>query len=101
MNPALVVLAGLPGTGKTTIARALARASGAIHLRIDTIETALRTRGVSFAGAAGDTGYVAVYALAHDLLRQEHGPRTEGLDRERGNPPGKPNQDSLESAFPM
>lgn len=70
MSVALVVLAGLPGTGKTTIARALAPLSGAVHLRIDTIEAALKARGVSFAGAAGDTGYVVAYALAGDLLRQ-------------------------------
>ena len=39
----LIALAGLSGTGKTTIARALSRRLGATHLRIDTIEQALRT----------------------------------------------------------
>lgn len=29
MNPALVVVAGLPGVGKTTISRAVARQTGA------------------------------------------------------------------------
>jgi len=38
----LVVLSGLPGVGKTTVARDLAVASGAVHLRIDSIEQALR-----------------------------------------------------------
>lgn len=68
MTPALIVLAGLPGTGKTTISRELARMSGAIHLRIDTIETAMRARGETFEGARGDIGYVVAYGLAHDLL---------------------------------
>lgn len=31
----LLVLSGLPGVGKTTIARELAAAMGAVHVRID------------------------------------------------------------------
>ena len=34
----LVILGGLPATGKTAIARELARQLGAVHVRIDTIE---------------------------------------------------------------
>lgn len=34
----LIVLSGLPGVGKTAISRDLARAIGAVHLRIDSIE---------------------------------------------------------------
>jgi len=37
----LTIFGGLPGTGKTTIARELARQTGAIHLRIDSIEQAI------------------------------------------------------------
>lgn len=36
----LIVIGGLPGTGKTTLARLLASRIGAVHLRIDTIEQA-------------------------------------------------------------
>ena len=43
MSTLLIVIGGLPGTGKTSLARGLARALDAVHLRIDTIEQALRS----------------------------------------------------------
>ena len=42
----LIIFGGLPGVGKTAIARELARQIGAVHLRIDSIEEAFRTSGV-------------------------------------------------------
>lgn len=64
----LIVLGGLPGSGKTTIARALALRLGAIHLRIDTIEQALRSSGTLKADV-GPAGYLVAYGLAEDNLR--------------------------------
>jgi predicted kinase len=61
----LIVFAGQPGTGKTTIARALSGRVRGVHLRIDTIEDALRAAG----HAVGEAGYVVAYALAEDMLR--------------------------------
>ena len=52
--------------GKTTIATGLARATGAVHLRIDSIEQALRNSGVTI---SGPEGYVVAYAVAEDNLR--------------------------------
>jgi predicted kinase len=65
--PALIVFGGLPGTGKTTLARAIARAERAAYLRIDTIEQALRAAG-TLAGEVGPSGYLVGYALAGSQL---------------------------------
>jgi predicted kinase len=67
-TPALICLAGLPATGKTTVARELARALGAVHLRIDTIEQAL-LRADRSDRPVGALGYAVAYALAADHLR--------------------------------
>jgi predicted kinase len=61
----------LPGSGKTTIARELARRLGAVHIRIDSIEQALRNSG-ALAGPVNDAGYRVGYALAQDNLRLGH-----------------------------
>jgi predicted kinase len=64
-SPVLIIFSGLSGVGKTTIARALATAIGAAHLRIDSIEQALRRCGVTVEAE----GYVVAYAVAEDNLR--------------------------------
>lgn len=63
----LIVLGGLPGTGKTSIARELGRQIGAVHLRIDTIEQVLRNSGM-VGRVMDDTGYQVAYAVAEDNL---------------------------------
>jgi predicted kinase len=61
----LIILGGLPGVGKTTVARELARELGAVHVRIDSIEQAIRDAGV----VVEDLGYRVGYAVAADNLR--------------------------------
>ena len=65
----LIALGGLPGVGKSTLAMSLARRIGAIHLRVDTIEQAMRNVGLT---VAGPEGYLAARDLAEDNLRIGH-----------------------------
>jgi predicted kinase len=64
-TPLLIVFGGLPGTGKTTIARELSRRIGASYLRIDAIEQSLRAAGL----AVGATGYVIANEIAAENLK--------------------------------
>ena len=64
-NPVLIVFSGLPGTGKTTVSRALAARLKAVHLRIDSIEQAMKAAGAENIGAAG---YAVANALAETNL---------------------------------
>ena len=63
----LIVFGGLPGTGKTTVARELARQLGAVHLRIDSIEQALRDYRAG-RHSLDDAGYRVAYMVAADNL---------------------------------
>jgi len=63
----LIIFGGLPGSGKTTIARALAKRLGAVHLRIDTIEQTVLDSGM-LRSEVGPAGYMVGYALAEDNL---------------------------------
>jgi len=59
----LVVLAGQPGTGKTTLARRIASELRAAYLRVDAIETAM-IRCERARPPVGPVGYVVAHELA-------------------------------------
>lgn len=64
-TPMLIVFGGLPGTGKTTIARELSRRLSASYVRIDAIEQSLRAAGL----VVGVTGYVIAGEIAAENLK--------------------------------
>jgi len=66
--PRLIVFAGLPASGKSTLSRELALRIGAVWLRADSIEQAIKDSGV-VPGDLKDAGYRAAQAAAEDNLR--------------------------------
>jgi len=64
----LVVLAGRPGTGKTTLGRGWLANCTPAYLRIDAIETAVARCGLADS-PVGPVGYVVAHEIAAANLR--------------------------------
>lgn len=65
-DPLLIVFGGLPGTGKTTISKEIAKKLKAVYLRVDTIEQTIK----NFTnGLIGPEGYLVSYAIAKENLQ--------------------------------
>jgi predicted kinase len=64
----LVVLSGLPGSGKTTIGRTAAEMLTATYLRIDALEAAMWRAGISREQPTGLAAYVVAEAVAEGCL---------------------------------
>lgn len=60
----LVVVCGLPGTGKTTLSKALVQELRAVYLRVDVVETPLARAGID----VGALGYEVVRELSASNL---------------------------------
>jgi predicted kinase len=69
--PRLILMGGLPCSGKSTVADGVARALGIAVLAADPAEAALRRAGIAEA-ATGVASYLVLEALAEDQLRLGH-----------------------------
>jgi predicted kinase len=66
--PRLIVMAGLPGTGKSTLAQRLGRRLSAPVFSVDPIEAAILRAGIKQSFEAGLAAYLVVEALADAQL---------------------------------
>ncbi|WP_074941888.1 AAA family ATPase [Tritonibacter multivorans] len=67
----LICFSGLPAVGKSTVARLLSEKTGAIRLRLDEIEAAMRLSHMKYEDLA-DGGYAAAQVMAKSALAQGH-----------------------------
>ena len=63
----LIILCGLPGVGKSSLAKEISQRIGAAYIRIDSIENGVQ-RSVLRIKSLEDAGYQAAYAVAQDNL---------------------------------
>jgi len=71
ISPTLIVLSGLPGSGKTALAEGLSRALAVPIFSIDPIEAAMWRAGVA-KNQTGIAAYEVAQALADEHLRLRH-----------------------------
>ena len=67
----LILLSGLPGVGKSSVARAFCAGGRAVHLRVDTIEAAVM-RSVLAPASVEDAGYRVAAAQAEEMTAGGH-----------------------------
>jgi len=66
VKPVLYIFSGLPGTGKSTLAKNVAKLLGAVYIRIDTIEQGIRD--LCNFNVQGE-GYRLAYRIVEDNLK--------------------------------
>lgn len=64
----LFIFSGLPGSGKSTIAKILSEKLSAVYLRVDTVEQAIRSVSEQ-SKKIGPEGYFVLYELARENLK--------------------------------
>ena len=64
-------MSGAPGSGKTTVAKAIGKATGAVVIDHDVTKSALLAADLPLS-VAGRASYQVLHAVAHHLLQQGH-----------------------------
>ncbi len=72
MTGRLVVLSGLPGVGKTSVAEIVAARTGSVHLSIDAVEESILACGLPPGWQVGVAAYEATRAMSEQNLRLGH-----------------------------
>lgn len=72
MTGRLVVVSGLPGVGKTSVAEIVAARTGSVHLSIDAVEESILACGLPSGWQVGVAAYEAARAMAEQNLRLGH-----------------------------
>jgi predicted kinase len=72
-KPLLIVLSGLPGTGKSTLAEQLAKQTRLPIFSVDPIESAMLAAGIEQSFESGLAAYLVAESLAEARLRLGHG----------------------------
>lgn len=72
MTGHLIVISGLPGVGKTSIAEIIAARTGSVHLSIDAVEESILACGLPSGWQVGVAAYEAARAMAEHNLRLGH-----------------------------
>lgn len=67
-----VVLSGLPGVGKTSVAEIVAARTGSVHLSIDAVEESILACGLPPGWQVGVAAYEATRAMSEQNLRLGH-----------------------------
>ena len=72
MTGRLVVVSGLPGVGKTSVAARVAARARSVHLSIDAVEESILACGLPSGWQVGVAAYEAARAMAEQNLRLGH-----------------------------